>query len=146
MEKIQSSVLISKPAEDIFAFLSAPENHARFIPGMLEFAKTSPGSFAEAGATARGVRRFLGIKMVIPYEVTEVEPDSRLGMKGSMGPISFEDGYVLDPLGASTRVKFWLQPTLTGLAKLARPLVAQIGKTHAAETLDGLKKALEGTG
>jgi hypothetical protein len=55
------------------------------------------------------------------------------------------DGYVLEPLGPNTRVKFWLELTLTGIMKLARPFIALVGKTHAHETLVNLKKALDGS-
>ena len=146
MEKLEASVLIERSAEDVFAFIQVPENHPKFVPGMLEFKKTPPGPLGRVGETVRGLRRFLGRKMELPYEITEYEQNSKLGMKGAMGPITFEDGYVLDPMGSSTQVKFWLRPTLSGLAKLIRPIVVQMGKAHAVETLDGLKKALETDG
>jgi hypothetical protein len=146
MDKLEASVLIERSAEDVFAFIRVPENHPKFVPGMLEFKKTSPGPLGRVGETVRGLRRFLGRKMELPYVITEYEQDSKLGMKGAMGPITFEDGYVLDPMGPRTQVKFWLRPTLSGLAKLIRPIVVQMGKAHAAETLDGLKKALETNG
>jgi carbon monoxide dehydrogenase subunit G len=143
MTRLESSVLINKPAKDIFAFINTPENHPKFVPGMLEFNKTSPGPLGQVGATARGVRKFLGRTMELPYEIVEYEPNSKLGMKGVMGLIRFKDGYVLDPMGNSTRVNFWLEPVLSGLLKLASPLVALVGKTHANETLANLKKAVE---
>jgi len=141
--RLEATILINRPAEDIFAFLNVPENHPKFVPGMLEFKQTSPGPLGRVGATVRGVRHFLGRKMELPYEITEYEPGNRLGMKGTMGPITFKDGYVLDPMGNSTRVKFWLELTLTGLMKLARPILVLQGKTHADETLANLKSALE---
>ena len=146
MDKLEASVLIDRSAEDIFAFLNVPENHPKFVPGMLEFKKTSPGPLGQVGATIRGVRQFLGQRMELPYEITEYEPGNRLGMKGAMGPITFKDGYVLDPVDNSTRVKFWLELTLTGLMKLARPILVLQGKTHADETLANLKKVLEKVG
>ena len=142
-DRLESTILINRPAADVFAFLSIPENHAQFVPGMLEFKKTSPGPLGQVGASARGVRRILGQKMELPYEITEHEPGNRLGMKGRMGPIAFKDGYVLDAVGASTRVKFWLELSLNGVMKLANPFVVLVGKTHAEETLANLKKNLE---
>lgn len=141
---VEDSVIINQPAEAIFAFLSAPESHAKFIPDMLEFEQTSSGAFAQVGAQARGLRRFSGITMEIPYEVTEVEPNKRLSMKGVMGPVKFNDGYILEARGDATLVRFWLQPTPTGLLRLARPFILFVGRTHAAETLSGLKRAVEG--
>ena len=144
--RLEATILINRPAEDIFAFLSIPENHPKFVPGMLEFKMTSSGSLGRVGATIRGVRQFLGQKMELPYEITEYEPGNRLGMKGALGPITFKDGYVLDPVGNSTRVKFWLELTLTGLMQLARPILVLQGKTHAHETLANLKSTLEKAG
>ena len=141
--RLEATILINKPAEDIFTFLNNPDNHPKFVPGMLEFNKNSPGPLGQVGATVRGVRQFLGMKMNLPYEITEVESGNKLGMKGQMGPITFNDGYILESMGPNTRVKFWLEFTLNGVMKLARPFLAIVGKTHAHETLTNLKKALE---
>lgn len=141
--RLESTILIHRPAEDVYAFLNTAENHTKFVPGMLEFKKTSPGPLAQVGASVRGVRRFLGYKLELPYEITECEPGNRLGMQGQMGPLTFRDGYILEKTGDGTRVRFWLEPVLTGLMKLAQPFVAFIGKAHANETLVNLKKALE---
>jgi carbon monoxide dehydrogenase subunit G len=143
MARLEASVLINKPIQDVFTFLSSAENHAKFIPGMVEFEKTSPGPFGQVGTTARGMRRDLGYKWDVLYEITEVKPNATLGMKGIMGPISFIDGYVLQPHNSGTRVNFWLELTLTGLAKLAQPFIFLIGRTHAGETLANLKKEIE---
>lgn len=141
--KLEANILINRSADDIFTFLNHPENHPKFVPGMLEFKKASPGPIEQVGTSIQGVRRFLGRRMELPYEITEYQRGTRLGMKGAMGPITFKDGYVLESMGPSTRVKFWLQFTLTGVMKLARPFIALVGKAHANETLVNLKKALE---
>lgn len=142
-KRVEASILINRPAEDIFKFLNLPDNHPRFVPGMLEFKKHSPGPIEQVGTSIQGIRRFLGRRLELPYEITEYQRGTRLGMKGAMGPIQFEDGYVLESMGASTRVNFWLEFTLTGLMILARPFLALVGKTHAHETLTNLKKAVE---
>lgn len=141
--RLESTILINKPAEDIFTFLNNPENHPKFVPGMLEFKKISPGPFEQVGTSVQGVRQFLGQKMELPYEITEFQRGNKLGMKGAIGPIKFKDGYVLESMGPNTRVKFWLEFTLTGLMKFTQPLFAIVGKAHANETLTNLKRALE---
>ena len=141
--RLEATILINRPADDIFTFLNNPDNHPKFVPGMLEFRKTSPGPLGQVGAKVRGVRQFLGTKMNLPYEITEVEPGNKLGMKGEMGPITFHDGYILESMGSNTRVRFWLEFTLNGIMKLARPFLAIVGRTHASETLTNLKKAVE---
>ncbi len=141
--RLEATILINRPAEDIFAFINNPENHPKFVPGMLEFRKTSPGPFEQVGTSVQGVRRFLGRRMKLPYEITEYQRGSRLGMKGALGPITFMDGYVLEPIGPNTRVKFWLEFIPTGVTKIMRPFMTLVGKAHANETLVNLKKALE---
>ena len=143
MARVETAITINKPLEEVFAFLGLAENHQRFIPGMLEFKQTSPGALGRVGATARGVRSDFGVRTPVQYEITEYQPNKALGMKGAMGPILFEDGYVLEEEGNGTRVNFWLELTFRGLARLAQPLVFLIGKTHAGETLANLKKAVE---
>lgn len=141
--RLEATILINKPTEDVFTFLHNPDNHPKFVPGMLEFNKASPGPIEQVGVSIQGVRRFLGIRMELPYEITEYERGCRLSMKGAMGPLRFTDGYILESMGPSTHVKFWLEPTLTGVMKLVRPFIEFIGRTHAQETLENLKKALE---
>jgi len=145
MVRLEAHQLIHKPAAAIFDFLITPENHPKFVPGMLEFRVTSASRLAQVGATARGVRRLFWRKVEMPYQITEHEPDRRLAMKGKIGPIEFDDGYVLEAMGASTRVNFWLEPRITGLMKLAQPLIVFMGRAHAAETLGNLRKVLETT-
>ena len=143
MARIESSVLVSKPVEDTFAFLNVAENHARFIPNMVEFNKTSSGAFGQVGTTIQGVLRFLGLKVELPYEIIEHEPNQRLAMKGILGPVLFKDGYILNAAEKGTRINFWLELTPTGWSKIMAPFAGVIARIHAAETLANLKKALE---
>lgn len=146
MSRLKASILIDRPVQDVFAFFNVAENHARFIPGMKEFKQTSPGAFGQPGTTMRGLRRDFGIRSAVRYEITRVEPNHALDMKGNMGPIGFEDGYVLESMGSRTRVNFWLEFGLAGLMKLATPFMLLLGQTHAAETLANLKKVIETQG
>lgn len=144
MSTIEQSVIINRTVEEIYRFFSSAENHAQFIPGMREVKQTSPGSFAQVGATARGMRRDMVIDSEVLYEITQVEPNKVLGMKGIMGPIHFDDGYILEPMGSATRVRFWLDLKLPGILKIGNPFMQIVGKTHAWETLANLKRVLEG--
>jgi carbon monoxide dehydrogenase subunit G len=146
MRRLEASIRVQQPAETVFDFMSVAENHARFIPNMVEFRQTSPGAFGQVGTTIRGRLRILGVSVEVPYEITQFEPKTRLAMQGVMGPILFKDGYALEPAGGETRIVFWLELTPRGVARLANPLMGFIGRTHAAETLANLKKALETAG
>jgi carbon monoxide dehydrogenase subunit G len=143
MARIESTVIVGQAVEDVFAFLSASENHARFIPNMAEFQQTSPGVFGEVGATAQGLLSYFGmVKIQVKYKIIKHEPNHRLAMKGQMGPIIFKDGYILKRNSSGTEIKFWLDLLPTGWAKLLSPFMGLIGKAHAWETLRNLKREL----
>lgn len=143
MARIESSILVGPALEDVFAFLNAPESHARFIPNMATFQQTSPGTFGKIGATARGLLSYLGlVKIPVQYEIIEHEPNRQLAMQGQMGPVLFKDGYLLSKHGDGTEIKFWLDLLPTGWGKFLTPFMGLIGKIHAWETLRNLKREL----
>lgn len=142
MTRIESSILVPKTVEDAFVFLNTRESHLKFIPRITEFNQTSPGPFGQVGATLRGMLRYFGMKIPVDYEIIEYQPNKKLAMKGMMGPVLFKDGYVLSPENDGTRITFWLELTMTGLASLFKPFAGLIGKIHAYETLTLLKKQL----
>ena len=142
MTRIESSILVPKTVEDAFVFLNTRESHLKFIPRITEFNQTSPGPFGQVGATLRGMLRYFGMKIPVDYEIIEHQPNKKLAMKGMMGPVLFKDGYVLSPENDGTRITFWLELTMTGLASLFKPFAGLIGKIHAYETLTLLKKQL----
>lgn len=144
MTRIESSILVLKSREEVFAFLSECESHRRFIPRMVALRQTSPGDFGQAGTTLSGMLRYFGLPIPVRYEIVEVEPGRRLAMNGQMGPIGFRDGYVLTPASGGTEITFWLELMAAGWAKLFRPFMGLVGKVHAWETLRNLKRALAG--
>jgi hypothetical protein len=143
MKPIESTILVSRSVEDVFNFLSIAENHAKFIPNMIEFNEVSPGQFGPVGSAAQGVLRFWGQKMKVPYEIIESEANQKLAMKGVLGPVSFKDGYVLSRGENGTLIKFWLVLMLSGFGRLMSPFAGLVGQVHARETLTNLKNALE---
>ena len=144
MARIESMIQVKKQIEDVFAFMNVAENHARFIPNMVEFKQTSPGTFGQVGATARGLLRYLGIiNIPVSYEIIEHDLNHALAMQGKMGPVLFKDGYVLSPSENGARIKFWLELNPTGWTRLFSPFSKLIGKIHAYETLSNLRKALK---
>lgn len=146
MARIESSILVSKSIEDIFAFLNKRESHLKFIPRMIELNQTSTGAFGQIGATAKGLLNYFGVRIPVDYEIIEHQPNQRLAMKGTMGSVLFKDGYILSPEITSTRITFWLELTMTGLTKLFQPFAGLIGKVHAWETLRNLKREIASSG
>lgn len=143
MRRVEASIRVAQSVEAVFAFMSVADNHARFIPNMVEFKPVSTGPFGQVGTRIQGTLRLLGISLQVPYEIIQFEPITRLAMSGRLGPIHFDDGYVLEPVGSGTQINFWVELNPTRLARLANPLMGFLGRTHAAETLANLKQALD---
>ena len=142
MARIESSILVLKPIEDVFSFLNTRESHLKFIPRIKEFNQTSHGVFGQVGTTVAGMLNYFGMRIPVQYEIIEVESNHRLAMKGQMGPVRFKDGYVLNATEKGSEIKFWLELIPTGWAKVFSPLSGLIGKVHAWETLRNLKREL----
>jgi hypothetical protein len=142
MSRIESTITVSKSIEDTFSFLNKRESHLNFIPRMIALKQTSHGDFGQVGTTAHGMLNYFGVKIPVQYEITEHEVDRRLAMKGKMGPVRFQDGYILSPSENGARIKFWLELHPTGWTKLFSPFARLIGKIHAWETLRNLKREI----
>jgi len=142
MARIESNILVQNSLEDTFSFLNTPESHLKFIPRCVEFNQTSAGEFGRVGTTAKGVLRYFGIRIPVDYEIIEHKPNQRLAMKGLMGPVSFQDGYILEKNINETNINFWLELNPTGWSKILSPFAGLIGKVHAWETLRNLKREI----
>ncbi|HSL44075.1 MAG TPA: SRPBCC family protein [Anaerolineales bacterium] len=142
MARIESSIFVSQPVEEIFSFLNSCESHRKFIPRMTELHQTSPGVFGHVGTRLSGMLNYLGIRIPVQYELIEIESNRRLAMKGQMGPFQFKDGYLLSRNGNRTEIKFWLDLLPTGWVKIFSPFMGLIGRIHAWETMRNLKREL----
>lgn len=139
---IRQTLTVGKPIQAVFDFLNAPDKHTLFIPGMVEFKPTRGETSLPEGTEIVGLRKLLWRKIRILYTVTRSIPGKEIAMRGKMGFLPFEDGYVLRPNGGGTRIDFWLKFPLQGWMKILHPFLWLVGITHAAETLAKLKKAL----
>ena len=142
MARIESRFRVPYSVDEVFSFLNRCESHRNFIPRMIELHQTSPGVFGRVGTRLSGVLRYFGIRIPVQYEIIEVEPDRQLAMRGQIGPVLFEDGYILKKNERGTEFKFWLELMPAGWANVFSPFMGLIGKIHAFETLRNLRREL----
>ncbi len=144
MPPIKRTLIVKKPLKNIYEFLNTPQKHTLFIPNMVEFRPTQGQTELSEGTEIIGLRVQLGSRMNIPYVITKNIPQKELAMRGKMGFIEFEDGYILsqEPNG-DTRIDFWLEFPTSGWMNLIKPILWVFGVIHAAETLFNLERALK---
>ncbi len=141
MLKIESSVVINRPLEDVFAVLSNVENNPKWSPIFLEVKKTSAGPIG-VGTTYRGVAKFLGQRIETETEVTEYEPNRTIASK-SKSPFPVEVRQTFEPVEGGTRVNFTLNGEPGGFFKLAEPLVGTMARRSTEADLANLKDLME---
>ena len=123
MIRIQASVTVSRPLEEVFRFMTNHQNALQWQSGLLEARVTN--DVVGVGKTWVDVMQVLGQRIEIASELTEYEPLRTVGFKSTSGPIPLEGRYAFEPDGEGTKVTFTMQGEAGGFFKLAEPIVAR---------------------
>ena len=142
MARIEINLVINRPIEEVFAFVSNSENLPRWRSTSLEVTKTSEGPLG-VGGTFRGRFTFLGRQFEGNIVVTAHEPNRVYVSKMAEGPFPLETGYTFEPVESGTQVAFVVEGAPGGFFKLAEPLVVSMAKRAYTTDLQNLKEMLE---
>jgi len=137
-----NTVTINRRPSEVFAFLAHLENVPLWNYAISETRKISAGPVA-VGSRYRQTRT-LPTRSEESFEVTELEPDRRLSIRGSLGPFQGDISYLLDPVGENTTLTNTMSLQPSGPLRLVAPLVASRVKAAVAGNLDTLRQILEG--
>ncbi len=142
MIEAETSVVINRPVEKVFAFVNDSENAPQWRSSVLESRQTSEGPIG-VGTTLAEVIRFLGRRIESTFEVTEYEPNSKISAKTTSGPIPFEVSRTFESVEGGTRLTVTIEGETGGFFKLAEPLVARMTKRQIETDHANLKDLLE---
>ncbi len=145
MIKLEHTVDINRPVEEVFSFITNHENDAQWRAGLVESKRTSEGPVG-VGSTGTDVLQFLGRRIESSYELTEFEENRKLGFKTTSGPIPMEGGYTMESAGGGTKVAFTIQGDSGGFFRLAEPILARMVKRQVVSDFGNLKDLLEAQG
>src|SRR3981081_1922054 len=105
MAEFQQSVVINRPLEEVFAFISDLENDPPWTAASA-MRRTSQGPIC-IGSTFRQRDRFLGRRLDLTLEVVGYQPNHTITLKTTSGPLSLEGTRTVEPIGeTATRVTF----------------------------------------
>jgi uncharacterized membrane protein len=141
MLKIETTTVINRPVEEVFAVLSNVENNPKWSSAFLEVKKTSQGPIG-VGTTWRGVGKFLGKRTEVELEATEHEPNRKLAHK-STSPFPVNQQMTFENVNGGTRVSVRFEAEPGGFFKLAEPLLASMIKRNIEGELANLKDLME---
>jgi carbon monoxide dehydrogenase subunit G len=145
MPHVEEEIVIDRPPEDVFAFVTTPENDAEWFSTAVERQRETEGPI-DVGSRIRAVDKFLGRRIESTLEVTEHMPSTRSSIRLE-GPMAARGTYVLEQAGAGTRFKWILDadPGLGGLylGRISDPLVTFVFRRRIKSDLGRLKERLE---
>lgn len=129
---------IERPPNDVYAFLSDPENLPHWQSEVLEVRRESDSRFRE-------VRTFVGRRIESILEVTAAEPGREFSLRSASGPVRFSVRHLLEPAGEGrTRLRVVGEAEgAGGLFKLGGPLLRRAAQRRFHEDFARLKALLE---
>ncbi len=95
--KVEHSVIINLPPEEIFAYMSDLENMVDWSSVVISARKILPGAI-NVGATVRGTFRLLGRWLDVSFEIVECKPNRYLTIKSISGVAPCLFYYRFDPV------------------------------------------------
>jgi uncharacterized protein YndB with AHSA1/START domain len=138
-----ATVEIARPIEEVFAFISDPQNRLKYDAGLLEVRQTSEAGM-EVGMQIVEVRRVGGRVVELPTEVVQYERNHRVGFRSLPGDPSNASGtYTMEAVPAGTRLTLDFTTQPRGFYKLIAPLIALSLNRSIPEGLENMKAVLE---
>jgi carbon monoxide dehydrogenase subunit G len=139
--KAECTVSIDRPVAEVFSFLERLENHARFVPGLLEFhLVTALGP----GAQAVAVRRAFGRVRNLAYRVTTFVPDRAIGLSARLGPLEGSAEYRVEAAREGrTTVTMTSDYRATGPLALMNPILNRMARRDGEAVTQNLKRTIE---
>lgn len=135
MIKVEKSVVINKPVEDVFNFVSAEGSYTKWQAGVTDVIEEGPRN--TVGSQFTEVRKFMGQELRTTLEQTEFVPGARWGAKVVKGPVPYEVTMTFESVDGGTRITTCVDGEPKGFFKLAEGMVASQLEKSLEE--DGLK-------
>jgi uncharacterized membrane protein len=145
MIKVDESVVIQRPVEEVFAFLTDHRNDIRWQDGLLEVRLTPDGPVG-VGTHVAEVRKFLGRRIESTGVITEFVPNVKSARKTVAGPMDVSGYMAFEPVGEGTKVTQHMEMHTRGFMALADALVGGSLRRALAAGLGDVKALLESGG
>lgn len=142
MAQFKTGVVIRRPIEDVFSFVSNYQNSARWIAGRWEHTKVSAGPIA-VGTVIHTTGQTLGLRVETTRIVTAYEPYSKYAFKTEYQRIPITTTFLFEPLHDDTRLTVVVEGEPGGLFTLTMPFVLGAVRQQFEGDLRRLKTLLE---
>ncbi len=140
MIRVEASVVINRPADEVFAYATDPAHVSEWQSSALE---AGVDGQLQAGATGKEVRKFLGRRMESTIRIEEYQPPRRFALQVTSGPVPFHVQQTVEPADQGSRVSVVIEGEPGGFFKLAEPLVERAVRRELEGNFATLKDILE---
>jgi carbon monoxide dehydrogenase subunit G len=137
-----ASVVIARPPDEVFAFVSDARNRPSWDDGVASEELTSPEPIG-VGSTVRTRMRSMGRDYEIDWEVVEHQPPTRQRIESTSGPFPMTLLYELTGDSDGTSVVFSVSGRPAGLTRLMEPVIARSTQRNLDVGFARLKELLE---
>ncbi len=142
MVNVETSVLVDRPIEEVFAYVTKPENDAQWYIGV-ESRDHTPGEPAGVGSTSQSDIRFLGIPVTVTWEVIGYEAPKMIEVKSIEGPVDVKAAYHLEAVAeGQTKVTVKGEAEFEGLFDLAEPIIERMAQRQWEASFENLRDVL----
>jgi len=143
VRRVEQSVEIPAPAEEVFAVASKLEELPRWQSGIVSVARTDSGPVA-VGAKGTLVRELMGQRIEAPLEVTAYEPPRLLGLHSEVSGVGLDATIEVTAVGSSScRVSLVAEISGSMLTSFMEPMIASAAEGDMRESLQRLRGLFE---
>ena len=142
MTTIKASVIVNRPVDEVFAYVTDVKTWPRWESGLLQAEQTSDGPI-NVGTTFRGTNQALGQRMEWTSEVTDYTPSKSWGQKIVSKGWSTEESLTFERFEGTTEFTLASELEMDGFFKLFAPFVARKMQKQIEKNLVKLKDILE---
>jgi uncharacterized membrane protein len=145
--RVEESVEINRPVDEVFSYTTNPENLPHWAATVREVrhADAPGGSLLREGGRFTLMQEALGRRFEAPFEVTDYEPNRRYAHRGTEGhPVPVTMVLAYEPLSSDeTRFTPRIEAEAGGFFGLVGPVFKKVLRRQMRTNLQTLKELLE---
>jgi hypothetical protein len=139
--KVEKSVVVHRPTDEVFDFVADQENAARWQSGIVEIRRLTDGPLG-VGTRHTFTRSLMGRRIAAENEYVAFEPGARVAFRTTSGPPLLAS-YAVTAVPEGARLTATLEIEVSGVMSVAEPLVARALSRDVVGNLARLKSILE---
>jgi hypothetical protein len=144
MARVEGEIVIARPVEEVFEFVTDERNEPRYNPRMLRAEKLTPGPIG-VGTRFRAEMKTRPRPAEMTTEFTGDERPRRLALKTHLATMEIHGTPTFEPVSDGTRMRWNWEVEARGPLKLLDPFIARLGQRQERAIWTGLKELLERT-